>query len=283
VTYAHPDHGSDDHAHHAAHHHGSGDHLDDAVLGELLDLDRSALATSWEQVFALVADAAPAAVSTVVDLGAGTGTGTVGLAALFPDADVVAVDSNPALPSRLAAKAPGHRVRALVADLDAGWPDLGAVDVVWASMSLHHLGDPDGTLREVYDAVSPGGLLVAVEFDEPVRVLAPGAHGGVEDRAMAVLRGVHERDVPEIGSHWASRFAAAGFDVVGEENVTIDVAPPVSADALRYAQLWLGRMAAGADRLDPDDAATLRALAADLDPATVHLHGVRTVTLARRP
>ena len=131
--------------------------------------------------------------------------------------------------------------------------------------------------------MTPGGLLVAVEFDEPVRVLATGAHGDLEERAQGILRGVHERDVPELGSHWATRFAAAGFTDVREQPVTIDVAPPGSPEAVRYAQLWLERMAAGADRLDPADADALRALAAHLDPAEVHLHGVRTVILARRP
>lgn len=268
-----------------AHHHG--DHLDDDTLGELLDLDPQALRASWERVHALVAAAVTTPPQRVADLGAGTGTGTVALARLFPSAEIVAVDSNPAMPARVAAKAAaagvGDRVRAVVADLDAGWPDLGPVDVVWASMSLHHLGEPDRTLREVFAALRPGGLLVAVEFDEPVRVLAAGTHGELEDRAQRVLRGVHERDVPELGSHWAARFAAAGFEAVREETVTIDVAPPHSPEAVRYAQLWLGRMAAGADRLDPADAAGLRALAAHLDPADVHLHGVRTVTLARRP
>ncbi|MHA3702613.1 class I SAM-dependent methyltransferase [Jatrophihabitans sp. YIM 134969] len=268
---------------HAAHEHGAHEHDDDAGLGELLDLDAVALAASWAQVHALVAQAAPASVRTVVDLGAGTGTGTAALARLFPDATVVAVDSNPALPTRLAGKALGERVRAVVADLDHGWPDLGPVDVVWASMALHHLGEPDRSLREVFEAVVPGGLLVAVEFDEPVRVLGAGVAGDVEDRAMAVLRRVHEREVPEIGSHWADRFAAASFEVVGEEAVAVDVAPPVSPEAVRYAQLWLGRIAARAGDLDPVDRTTLQHLAADLDPALVHLRGVRTVTLARRP
>ena len=67
----------------------------------------------------------------------------------------------------------------VVADLDHGWPgwgspDPGPVDLVWASMALHHLGDPDRTLRELLDAIVPGGSLAAVEFAAPVRVLAEG-------------------------------------------------------------------------------------------------------------
>ena len=41
----------------------------------------------------------------------------------------------------------GDRVRTLVADLDAGWPDLAPIDLTWASMSLHHLADPSARWR----------------------------------------------------------------------------------------------------------------------------------------
>jgi SAM-dependent methyltransferase len=238
-----------------------GDHADDSTLAELLDLDPEALAESWSRIRAVVAAAVTVPPSTVVDLGAGTGTGSLALARLFPSASVVAVDVDPAMPERVAATTAGvgaGRVRSVVADLDRGWPDLGPVDLVWASMALHHLGDPDRTLRELTGAVVPGGLLVAVEFDAPVRVLAEDAEGGVEDRAHAALTEVHHREVPELGTAWAERFAAAGFVVETDEAVTIDVRPPLS----------LGTPAGIADAVARGE---------------VHLRGHRTVTVARRP
>ena len=47
------------------------------------------------------------------------------------------------------------RVRALEADLDAGWPDLGPLDLTWASMSLHHLADPGRVLGDALAATRP--------------------------------------------------------------------------------------------------------------------------------
>lgn len=292
MTHHAHDHGQSHDHHHAEGLLPHGDHADDTTLAELLDLDPHALADSWARIHAVVAAAVTGPPTTVVDLGAGTGTGSLALAGLFPSATVVAVDSNPAMPERVAVTAadlPAGRVRAVVADLDDGWPDLGPVDVVWASMALHHLGDPDRTLREVFDATVPGGVIVAVEFDAPVRVLTPGALDGLVDRAHAAMAAVHRERVPEIGSAWAARFAAAGFTVDTDETVTIDVRAPLTDAAVRYAQLWLGRMAAGVDgRLDPADVATLARLGT-LDGITaavgrgdVHLHGARTVTVGRR-
>ena len=292
VDVTHHPHGSHDHGPHDGllpH----GDHGDDRVLAELLDLDPLALADSWARIHAVVAGAVAGPPATVVDLGTGTGTGALALARLFPSATVVAVDSNPAMPERVAATTaslPPGQVRTQVVDLDHGWPDLGPLDLVWASMALHHLGDPDRTLRELLGAIRPGGALVAVEFEAPVRVLAAGALGGLEERAHEAMGAVHRERVPEIGGDWAGRFAAAGFEVRTDEPVTIDVRPPLPDAAVRYAQLWLGRMAAGVEgRVDHADVAALTDLGTDAGIAAavargdVHLHGARTVTVAHRP
>jgi hypothetical protein len=49
------------------------------------------------------------------------------------------------------------RVRIVQADLDADWPDLGTPDLVWASASMHHMADPDRTLRKVTTSSRPAG------------------------------------------------------------------------------------------------------------------------------
>ncbi|WP_107451815.1 methyltransferase domain-containing protein, partial [Actinacidiphila rubida] len=94
----------------------------------------------------------------VVDLGCGTGAGTLALLARFPDAEVTAVDFSPAHLNRLREKAAERgvagRVRTVRADLDAGWPDLGRPDLVWASASLHHMADPDRTLQRIRDVLA---------------------------------------------------------------------------------------------------------------------------------
>ncbi|MGA6154377.1 class I SAM-dependent methyltransferase [Stenotrophomonas sp. NPDC087984] len=89
------------------------------------------------------------------------------------DAEATAVDRSPRLLDHLRGKARARgvedRVRTVQADLDAAWPDLGTVDLVWASASLHHLTDPERGLREIFESLRPGGLLAVVEMAGFVR------------------------------------------------------------------------------------------------------------------
>ena len=82
------------------------------------------------------------------------------------------------------------RVRAIQADLDAAWPAIDTVDLVWASSSLHHMADPDRVLTEVFAAIRPGGLLVVAELDSFPRFLPDDlglGRPGLEARCHAVL------------------------------------------------------------------------------------------------
>jgi SAM-dependent methyltransferase len=182
-------------------------------------------------------------------------------------------------------------VRTVHADLDAGLPALEPVDVSWASMSMHHLADPDRVLHEVFAATRPGGLLAVAEFAEPLRHLPHDlgiGRPGLEDRLLAELNAQHAHELPEIGADWPPRLAAAGFAVREQRAFDIDLRPGRDADAARYAQLWFGRLRHGfADTLRADDLAVLDHLLGDGPQSLrrrddLHLHGVRTITLARR-
>ncbi|MCW2584192.1 MAG: methyltransferase type 11, partial [Klenkia sp.] len=145
-------------------------------LAELLDLDAEVLGDHLDDVLGRVAAAVgDRPVRTVLDLGAGTGTGTFALLERFPDARVVALDVDPAMLDHLAARAGergvGGRVRGVQADLDGDWPDVGDVDLVWAASSLHHVADPDRALGRMRDALAPGGLLALTEMDSFPRFL----------------------------------------------------------------------------------------------------------------
>ena len=297
---------------HRAHGHGASgdDHVhDDAAFedagDDLLDLDGEVLAAYWGAALDRVAAAALSGAegagtgsrsrARVVDLGAGTGTGAIGLARRLPDAEVVAVDVAERSLARVVTKAQaagvGDRVRTLVADLDAGWPDLAPVDVTWASMSLHHLADPVGSLAQLRRMTRPGGLLAVSEFDEPLRFL-PEDLGtgrlGFESRTLEALSTVHAEAVPNIGASWATMLEEAGWTVVDQHDVVIDERRPHHPLAGRYARAWFARLAGGLDgRLDVDDERTLGFLLDDgglqglLHRGDLHLHGMRTLTLAR--
>ena len=206
-------------------------------------------------------------------------------------------------------------MRTVEADLDLGWPDLGwpapgapeapgapgpapeaaaapALDLTWASMSLHHMADPGQVLRAALAATRPGGLIAVAEFSEPLRFLPDDlgfGQPGFESRTADALGHAHSEMMPTLGSAWAPRLAEAGWSVVAERDFPIDLDPPSHPDAARYAHAWFARLSEGlADRLEPDDRATLAELLDEsshrsvLHRANLHIRGIRTITLARR-
>src|SRR5262249_9799477 len=132
-------------------------------FGELLDLDAEVLHAYHRDVITWIGAEAPAR-ARIIDLGAGTGTGSVALARHLPQAEVVALDMDESMLEHLRHKASalglGDRVRTVQADLDEAWPDLGPADLVWASASMHHMADPDHALSQAFGTLRPGGVLV---------------------------------------------------------------------------------------------------------------------------
>jgi SAM-dependent methyltransferase len=286
-THAHHDH---DHAHRHA-----GAAEDDYT--DLLDLDAEVLRDYWSAALDWVREAAAGTARTrLLDLGAGTGTGAIGLAQRFPDAEVVALDVSPASLAKIAAKAASAglvaRVHPVEADLDAGWPDLGTLDLTWASASLHHMADPARVLRDALNATRPGGLIAVSEFSRQLLFLPDDlgfGRPGFEGRITDVLGHAYAEEMPTLGSQWAPRLADAGWTVVAEQDFRVDLDPPTHPSAGRYARAWFARLSDGlADRLEPDDQATLAALLDSRSPrslgnrADLHIRGGRTITIARR-
>ncbi|HEY0932681.1 MAG TPA: class I SAM-dependent methyltransferase [Trebonia sp.] len=296
-----------DHTGHDGHGHGHGhdghalhEHNTDAGMDELLDLDAEVLRDYWAAALDWVRDAAVSlSPARLLDLGAGTGTGALGLAQRFPDATVAALDISAEALRKLRDKAAGRglaaRVNAVEADLDAGWPDLGTLDLTWASMSLHHMADPAAVLGDVLAATRPGGLIAVAEFSEPLRFLSADlgdlGRGGAdfEDRMMTRLGAAHAEQMPTLGSAWAPRLTEAGWHVTAERDFPIDLNPPSDPQAPAYARAWFNRLSHGLDgQLEPDDQATLADLLDDDGPhsllrqANLHIRGTRTVTVARR-
>src|SRR5258705_431490 len=78
--------------------------------------------------------------------GSATGPGPLALAQGWDGAAVTALDISAELLGRLSDKARdlglADRIPPVQADLDAAWPAVDAVDLVWASNSLHHMADP---------------------------------------------------------------------------------------------------------------------------------------------
>jgi SAM-dependent methyltransferase len=257
-------------------------------LAEILDLDAEVLhrhhhdLITW--VGSLTADR-----PLIIDLGAGTGTGTLALTRRLPDAQVVAVDVSEPMLEHLQSKAHAlgvaDRIRTVQADLDQPWPALGPADLVWASASLHHLADPDRVLTQVLAALRPGGVLAVTEIDSLPHFLPDEAGAALEERCNAALAEIRAEAGMHMGEDWGARMTKAGFTVEAERRFDIVLHAPLPAATGRYAQATLQRMRHGLDgRLGAGDLAALDTIAEGvLDRDDLTVRATRMVWLARRP
>jgi SAM-dependent methyltransferase len=144
----------------------------------------------------------------IVDVGCGTGENTVGLATLFPDAEIVGVDINPAsldLATKLATRvrSPAHFVqcditRNMVETLAQATP--GRFDVVFSMGVLHHLSEPRLGFLAIREIVQPDGQLFCFLYSRAGRredlaskelltaILPPGSSLKTRGQAIGLLR-----------------------------------------------------------------------------------------------
>ncbi|MGA8209714.1 MAG: class I SAM-dependent methyltransferase [Nocardioidaceae bacterium] len=103
---------------------------------------------------------------SAVDIGGGTGR----LSILLADrvGSVVVTDPSAGMvqvaQERIEAAGLSDRLRAVQADLTTDRLD-GAYDVVWSSMALHHVQDPNELLRSVARLLVEGGRLAIADLD----------------------------------------------------------------------------------------------------------------------
>lgn len=268
--------------HSSGHHHdhssgGHHDHSnsDESGLAETLDLDALLLHEHLQEIFDWTASFQKDP-RTIMDLGAGTGTGTLGLARTFPQARVVAVDQSEFMLQRLASSVEKHglsdRVSTQQADLDTAWPQLADVDLVWAASSMHHMSNPGLVFDRIAKTLAPTGLLSVVEMDSLPRFL-PDDLGfgtpGLEQRCHAAGATAGWNAHPD----WASAIQDAGMLIL--EQRTFAYATSENPELIASnAQMILSRMRASlTDVLSAEDLATLDQL---LDPGSPQSLTVRT-------
>ncbi|MBE9604444.1 methyltransferase domain-containing protein [Acetobacteraceae bacterium H6797] len=107
----------------------------------------------------------------VVDLGCGAGNALPALAARFPGARVVGVDSSAAMLSKVA----GKGFETIQADIGTWQPETPP-DVIFSNAALHWLGDHERLFPRLLSLLAPGGVL-AVQMPAmhaaPLRALQP--------------------------------------------------------------------------------------------------------------
>ena len=121
----------------------------------------------------LVALIEPGPIRRAVDLGCGTGELSAALAERLDIAEIIGVDSSPAMLERAEAVA-GDRLRIEHGDL-ATWSDPNGFDLVVANASLHWVGDHDVVLGRWLASLRHGGQLavqVPANSDHPSHTVA---------------------------------------------------------------------------------------------------------------
>ena len=247
----------------------------------------------------------PADVRHIIDVGSGPGVGSTAWATAFPTAIVTAADSSPSMLARAVARAERHdlgsRVRAVAAEMPAGLAGMEPADIVWASMSLHHVGDEIAALQTMYNALVPGGLVVIAEFP-PSEGLMSIASPSIDleapelwQRVSAASSDWFVRMRASLPDHKESRpleemIAEAGFELVwsGIERMHLDA--PLSDRERRLAiklAVGLARRQL-ATHLSASDLAYLDALADPDDPRCllrrddVSINTAQLIVIARR-
>ena len=259
----------------------------------MLDLDASILGSYLEEATAWAADLATAQPASIIDVGSGSGVGTLALARRFPAAHVTALDKSAEMLEKTlgAAAAEGldGRVSALQADLDEAWPASATADLLWASSSLHELADPGRAMADMFAALNPGGQLLVIEMDGlpsflPDALPEGSAVGpGMEARLHAALAANGWNQYPE----WTAALEGAGFAVERRHFPTEGSTTPELA--ARYGRTFLGRIGpALAGTASAGDLAALELLLGD-GPESLERRGDlvgrghRTGWAARKP
>lgn len=107
----------------------------------------------------------------IVDLGCGAGASTAPLVARWPTADVLGIDTSPAMLDKARAAVPGARFTQV--DVAAWAPDT-PVDLLFSNATLHWVPDHATLLPRLMGFLAPGGVLavqIPDNLDEPSHAL----------------------------------------------------------------------------------------------------------------
>jgi SAM-dependent methyltransferase len=221
----------------------------------------------------------------IVDAGSGPGVISCLLAERFPGARVVAVDGVEPLLAEARARAErlgfADRFSTVEAELSDGIGDVAyPADLVWASRSLHHVGDQRAALAGFVRGLAPGGTLALLEGGLPTRFL-PRDIGIGRPGLQARIDAVHDEwftrmrsELPgavEETEDWPALLATVGLRHTATRTFLVDLPAPLSDEARAFVVTALTHRRSGlAEGLDPEDLATLDRLLDPEDKASVH-------------
>ncbi|MGW0711672.1 class I SAM-dependent methyltransferase [Streptomyces sp. NPDC002643] len=221
----------------------------------------------------------------IADLGSGPGVVSCLLADQFPGARIVAVDGTGPLLERARARAErqglADRFTTLEGELPGCLGDLEyPADLMWASNSLHHLGDQRAALAAFAERLAPGGTLAIMESGLPARFLPRDigiGRAGLQSRLDAAqdlwfseMRAGLPDSVAE-PEDWPGLLASAGLHDATSRTFLLDLPAPLSDAARTYAVKAFQRgRGILADLLEPSDLAVIDRLLDPEDKASLH-------------
>ncbi|MFF0889694.1 methyltransferase [Streptomyces sp. NPDC003456] len=265
------------------HHHGHTD-MDWAEMGPLLESSAELFASLYERALGWLAKEVTEP-GLIVDAGSGPGVVACLFAETFPGARVVAVDGSVPLLERARARAERLGFTDRFGTITGELPDvLGELeypaDLLWASRSLHHLGDQRAALAAFAARLAPGGTLALMEGGLPPRFLPRDigiGRPGLQARIDAVQAEWFTRMRHDLPGHvaetedWPALLSAAGLKPTRTHSFLLDLPAPVSDRARAYVVASLSHMRDKlAEGLDAEDLATVDRLLDPDDEASVH-------------
>lgn len=275
------------HGHGHGHQHGHGhDHgdIDWAEMAPLLEAEAELLAPLYERALNWLAKEVTEP-GLIVDAGSGPGVIACLFAETFPGARVMAVDGSEELLERARARAERQGAADRFGTLAGELPEvLGELDypadLLWASRSIHHLGDQRAALAGCAERLAPGGTLAVLEGGLPARFLPRDigfGRPGLQARIDAVQEDRFSRMRAELpGSvaaveDWPALLTSAGLHHTRSRTFLLDLPAPATDRARAYVVTALTRTRdVLAEDLDADDRATLDRLLDPDDTASVH-------------
>jgi SAM-dependent methyltransferase len=275
--------------HHHEHHERTGDvkdveDIDWAALAPLLQAQAELYTPLYTRALSWLAKEVTEP-GLIVDAGSGPGVVAGLLAETFPGARIVAADGSEPLLERARQRAArlgvADRFGTLAGELPGVLDELDyPADLLWASRSLHHLGDQRAALAAFGARLAPGGTLALLEGGLPTRFLPRDiglGRPGLQARLDALEEDRFTRMREELPGFvaavedWPALLTAAGLRHTGTRTFLLDLPAPLPDRARAYVADDLARRRdLFGDDLDPDDRATLDRLLDPDDPRGVH-------------
>lgn len=221
----------------------------------------------------------------IVDAGSGPGVIACLFAEVFEGARIVAADGSAPLLERAAERAArygvGDRFDTLAGELPGVLDELEyPADLLWASRSVHHLGDQRAALAAYAARLAPGGTLAVMEGGLPTRFLPRDigiGRPGLQARLDAVEADWFTRmrtELPDSVAHtedWPALLTEIGLHHARSRTFLLDLPAPAGDRVRAHVVEKLTRTR---DRLsgelDADDRATLDRLLDPADEASLH-------------